>query len=174
MSQSFYWSDTVETSLANRQTNSDCRGQHWTITGTNLKAAWSLKNVHELKTVIITLNSTLLIITQKSTLLITSLHSTLLITRNSTLLIITLNSTLMIITKQYTTDHITTQYTADHNTKQYTTDHNTKQYTADHNTKPYTTDRNTKHIQYSVFPEMLMVAQLLNIFPSILWQLNNM
>ena len=32
-----YTSDTVETaSLVNRQITSDCGGQHWTISGTNL------------------------------------------------------------------------------------------------------------------------------------------
>ena len=63
--------------------------------------------------------------------------------------------------------HITEkQYAADHNTKEYAADHNTKQYTTDHNTKLYTTDHNTKHIQYTVFPEMPMVAQLIKIFPN--------
>jgi len=109
MSQSLYWSDTVETtSLANRQTNCDCSGQHWTSSGTNLKAAWRLKNALQLKTLSITLNSTLLIITQKSTLLIISLHSTLLIiTQNSTLLIISLHSRLLIITQNSTLLNIT-------------------------------------------------------------------
>ena len=73
--------------------------------------------------------------------------------------------------KQYTTNHNTKQYTTDHNTKQYTTDHNTKQYTTDHNTEQYTTDHNTKHTQYTAFPEMPPVAQLIMIFPTILCNL---
>ena len=73
--------------------------------------------------------------------------------------------------KQYTTDHNTKQYTTDHNTKQYTTDHNTKQYTTDHNTKQYTTDHKTKHTQYTAFPVMPTVAQLITIFPTILCNL---
>ena len=48
----------------------------------------------------------------------------------------------------------------------YTTDHNTKQYTTGHNTKQYTTGHNTKHIQYTVLPEMPVVAQLIKIFPN--------
>jgi len=63
------------------------------------------------------------------------------------------------------------QYTTDHNTKQYTTDRNTKQYTTDHNTKQYTTDHNTKHTQYTAFPVMPTVAQLIKIFPTILCNL---
>jgi len=79
------------------------------------------------------------------------------------------------------------QYTADHK-KQYTVHHNTKQYTADHNTTNYTADHNKNSIMIitlngmlliitlntsnTVFREMRMVAQLLNRFPRILWQLN--
>ncbi len=48
-----YWNNTVETeSLANHQIVSDCFGQHWTISGTNLNAVWSSKkNAHHWKTV---------------------------------------------------------------------------------------------------------------------------
>jgi len=77
-------------------------------------------------------------------------------------------------TKQYTTDHNAKWYTTDNNTKQYTTDHNTKEYTTDNNTKQYTTDHKTKHTQYTVFPEMPMVAQLIKIFPWILWSLGSL
>jgi hypothetical protein len=37
--------------------------------------------------------------------------------------------------------------------------------------KQYTTDHKTKHIQYTVIPVMPMVAQLIKIFPRILWNL---
>jgi len=74
-------------------------------------------------------------------------------------------------TKQYTTDHNTKQYTTNHNTKEYSTDHNTKQYTTDHNTKQYTTDHNTKHTQYTAFPVMPTVSQLIKISPTILCNL---
>ena len=42
-----YWNNTVETeSLANHQIVSDCFGQHWTISGTNLNAVWNWKKMH--------------------------------------------------------------------------------------------------------------------------------
>ena len=37
--------------------------------------------------------------------------------------------------------------------------------------KQYTTDHKTKHTQYTALPEMSMVAQLIKIFPRILWNL---
>jgi len=37
--------------------------------------------------------------------------------------------------------------------------------------KQYTTDHKTVHIQYTVFPVMPMVAQLIELFPTILWKL---
>jgi len=46
-----------------------------------------------------------------------------------------------------------------------------KKCTTDHNTKQYNTDHTTKHIQYTAFPEMSMVAQLIKMFPRILWNL---
>jgi len=65
-SQCMYWSDTVQTaSLANCQIASDCGGQHWTVSSTNLNALWSWKTAHHWKKgtlMIITLNSTLLTI----------------------------------------------------------------------------------------------------------------
>ena len=52
-----YWCDTVETaSLANHQITSDCGGEHWTISGTNINVAWSWKECTLLR------NSTLRII----------------------------------------------------------------------------------------------------------------
>ena len=36
--------------------------------------------------------------------------------------------------------------------------------------KQYTTDHKTEHIQYTVFPVMPIVAQLIKIFPTILWK----
>ena len=39
-----YWSDTVETaSLAKHQITSECSGQHWTVSDTNLNAVLSWK-----------------------------------------------------------------------------------------------------------------------------------
>jgi hypothetical protein len=37
--------------------------------------------------------------------------------------------------------------------------------------KEYTTDHKTIHIQYTVFPEIPMMAQLIKIFTRILWNL---
>ena len=36
--------------------------------------------------------------------------------------------------------------------------------------KQYTTDHKTEHIHYTVFPVMPIVAQLIKIFPTILWK----
>ena len=37
--------------------------------------------------------------------------------------------------------------------------------------KKYIKDHKIKHIQYTVYPEISMVAQLIKIFPRILWKL---
>jgi len=77
---------TLQTaSLADRHITSDCGGQHWTISGTNLMLCQAEKKMH-------------------------------------------------ITEKQYTTDH------------------------------------KTKHIQYTAFPAMPMVAQLIKIFHTIFWK----
>ena len=42
-----YWNNTVETkSPTNHQIISDCFGQQWTISGTNLNVVWSSKKMH--------------------------------------------------------------------------------------------------------------------------------